>query len=51
MICQNVLSFERGSYQSEILLVEVIVAADFEPIKLSVTYTVGFCLQGKTEKS
>ena len=51
MICQNVLSFERGSYQSEILLVEVIVAADFEPIKLSVTYTVGFCLQGKTEKA
>ena len=45
MICQNVLSS-----QSEILLVEVIVAADFEPIKLSVTYTVGFCLQGKTEK-
>ena len=35
MICQNVLSFERGSYQSEILLVEVIVAADFEPIKFS----------------
>ena len=50
MICQNVLSSERGSYQSEILLVEVMVAADFEPIKLSVTYTVGFRLQGKTEK-
>ena len=45
MICQNVLSSERGTYQSEILLVEVIVAADFEPIKLSVTYTV------KTEKN
>ena len=50
MICQNVLSSERGTYQSEILLVEVIVAADFEPIKLTVTYTVGFRLQGKTVK-